>query len=45
MEFGLTGRVGPIEHLQLNGFRRSNAGHRRDVADDMGVLLRWQTAF
>ncbi len=45
MELGFTGRVGPFEHVQLNGFRRSNPGHRADVADDMGVLLRWQTAF
>jgi hypothetical protein len=45
MELGFAGSVGPFEHVQLNGFRRSNPGHRADVADDMGVLLRWQTAF
>jgi subtilisin family serine protease len=44
-ELGLSGRFGPFEHVQLNGFHRLNPGHLANVPDDMGVLLRWQTNF
>jgi hypothetical protein len=45
VELGYSGRIGPLEHVQINGFRRLNPGHRADLADDMGVLLRWQSRF
>ncbi len=45
LELGFSGRLGPLDHVQLNGFHRFNPGHRNDIAADSGVMLRWQTRF
>jgi hypothetical protein len=45
LELGFAGRIGPFEHVQLNGFHRLNPGHQSDVPSDTGLLLRWQTRF
>jgi subtilisin family serine protease len=45
LELGFVGKIGPFEHVQLNGYHRFNPGHRADVPNDSGVLLRWQSYF
>jgi subtilisin family serine protease len=45
VELGFVGKVGPFEQVQLNGYHRVHPGHRADVPNDTGVLLRWQSDF